>query len=226
MLDPKDLFVPKPIISSVAVLYLSFVLLFSPELSADQIKLSGNITQSTSDGTGPAVNNPTLNNINDGDAYTLLFNFSGSISGPGTYDLTGGSLVFADPTAPAVESDFSTISLTVTPDGSNDDISAMACLATGGGCLSGNSLSLDFAIAASSLNSLNIPASPIPVLYPLDLLEDDGTTDIHGTVTNYSYLGSSTVSPTPEPTSMLLFGSGLLAVALKRRNQKQNNSTL
>src|SRR6202011_5509172 len=103
--------------------------------------LSGNIPQSPADATGPAVNNPTLNNINDGDAYTLLFNFSGSISGAGTYDLSGGSLVFADRTAPAVERDFSTISLTDRADGSSDDISAMACLTTGGGCLSGNSLS-------------------------------------------------------------------------------------
>lgn len=210
--------------SSVVVFFLFIVLGFSPEVSADQIKLAGSITQSTPDGTGPASNNPSLNNIADGDAYMLLLNFSGSISGPGTYDLTGGSLVFSDPTAIAIESDFTNISLTVSPNGLTDDISALACLATGGGCFVGNSLSLNFAIAASDLHSLNAPASPIFGLTPLDLLEDDGTTDIQGTVTNYSY--APTVTATPEPTSMALFASGLLALALKRCKRHRKSSSL
>jgi hypothetical protein len=67
----------------VVVFFLFIVLVFSPEVSADQIKLAGSITQSTPGGTGPASNNPSLNNIADGDTYMLLLNFSGSISGPG-----------------------------------------------------------------------------------------------------------------------------------------------
>jgi hypothetical protein len=39
-------------------------------LHADTLTIGGAINQSTQDGTGPAVNNPSLNNISDGDSTT------------------------------------------------------------------------------------------------------------------------------------------------------------
>ena len=47
--------------------------------AADTISSSGMINQSTQDGTGPAANNPDLNNIQDGEAYTVTLDFSSSI---------------------------------------------------------------------------------------------------------------------------------------------------
>jgi hypothetical protein len=208
----------------IASLFLILVTscIFASAASATTITVTGAITQSTSDGTGPAVNNPSLNSIADGDAYTLSLDFAGSIAGPGTYDLTGGSLVFSDLAASASESSFTSISLTVSPAGSSDDISLFGCLSTGSGCLVGNSLSLNFAIPSADLNSPSAPASAIFALSPpLDLLEDDGSTDIQGSVTSYSY--TSAVSTTPEPTSIALYGSGLIALALKRLKRQRKN---
>jgi len=186
---------------------------------ADGITVAGTITQSTQDGTGPAANNPSLNNIADGDAYTLSLIFAGSITAPGTYNLTGGSLVFSDPTAPASESSFTSISLTVALDGSSDDLSLFACLSTGSGCLLGNSLSLNFAIPSADLNTLSAPAGTIFGLSPpLDLLEDDGTTDIQAGVASYSY--TPPISTVPEPPSLALLGSGLIALFVVRLNRQ------
>lgn len=61
------------------------------------------------DGTGPVVNNLTLNDILDGDAYSVNLTFSGSITSTGTYPLAGATLTFSDPTAPASESQLPTI---------------------------------------------------------------------------------------------------------------------
>jgi PEP-CTERM motif len=200
----------------------SFLLLITviaaPKAHADEVTVAGTITQSTYQGTGPAVNNTSLNNIMYGDAYTLSLAFTGSINSPGTYDLTGGTLLFSDPTAPASENSFTSISLTISPAGSFDDVSLYACLSTGSGCSMSNSLSLNFAIPSGDLNSLSAPATTIPALSPpLDLEEDDGTTDIQANVTSYSY------TPTPEPASMALYGSGLLALALARRKWQRKS---
>jgi hypothetical protein len=180
---------------------------------ADQLSVSGSITQSTSDGTGPAVNNPGLNGAADGDSFSLILNFAGSISATGTYNLTGGTLVFSDPAASASEDLFDAISLTVTADGAFDDISLFSCLTTGDGCFVGNSLSLNFAIPFADLNLANAPATFIPGLFPpLDLLEDDGVTDIQGNVNSYSYTPPGT--PMPEPGSFSLLGCGLVGLVL------------
>ena len=178
---------------------------------AETVSIVGVITQSTQDGTGPAVNNPALNSIRDGDSYTLVLTFSGSIATPGTYALDGGTLAFVDSAAPASETAFASFvcaghnslaCLTVTPDGISDDITILACLTTGSGCLTSNQLDLNFRIPAASLNSQNVAAEAVNGLTPLDLLEDDGATDIQGTVAQYSYTGVSSV---PEPSSIFLF---------------------
>lgn len=199
--------------------------IFATVASADSITVGGTITQSTPDGTGPAVNNPSLNSVADGDAYTLSLDFTGAITGPGTYDLTGGSLSFSDPSAGASENSFTSISLTVTTDGSSDDLSLFACLATGSGCLFGNSLSLNFALASADLNSASAAAATVFGLSPpLDLLEDDGTTDMQAGVATYSYTSSSTSMP--EPATLALLASGLFALALMGWKRPSKNALL
>jgi hypothetical protein len=183
---------------------------------AATIVFSGVITQSTQDGTGPATNNPSLNNIQDLQTYSVTLAFPGSITGPGTYNLTGSNLTFSVPAAPATESSFGSISLTIIPNGVFDDLSLLGCLTTGSGCFVGNQLTGDFRIPAALLNSQNVAAIGLDQPHPLDLLEDDGTTDIHGSVTTYSYTGPA--SPVPEPSSLVVLGCALAGlVAANRR---------
>jgi hypothetical protein len=190
---------------------------------ADQITFSGSITQSTPDGTGPAVNNPSLNNISDLQAYTVTLIFAGSITAPGNYNLTGSSLTFSDPAAPATETGFSSISLAITGNGDFDEFSLLACLATGGGCAAGNQLDANFTILATMLNSQGVAAIGLDQPHPLDVLEDEGTTDIQGSITAYT----GPASAVPEPSSIMLLGCVLTALVaanrrLRRRGQGQS----
>src|SRR5262249_46483815 len=105
--------------------------------AADVVSFGGTITQ-PQDPSNPAANNPTLNGINSGDAYTVTLAFSGSITAPGTYG--GGTLTFTDAAAGAIESSFGAISLTITANGAFDDFSLLGCLTTGSGCPVGNQL--------------------------------------------------------------------------------------
>lgn len=188
---------------------------FACAAAADTITVSGTITQSTADGTGPAVNNASLNAISDGDTYAISLDFAGSITAPGTYDLTGGSLTFGDPTASASETAFAFISLTISPSGSSDELSLLGCLSTGSGCALGNQLDLNFAIPSGGLNALTAPASAISGLSPpLDLLEDDGSTDIQGSIATYSY--SPPIASAPEPGSLPVLFFGFAAVGVHR----------
>jgi hypothetical protein len=205
------------------VLCLGLLSLARPA-SADSITLGGAITQAIPDGTGPASNNPLLNAILDGDPYTITLRFTGSITVPATYALSGFNMTFSDPSESAFESAFSSVSLSVTPSGMVDQLSLLGCLSTGSGCLFGNYLALNFMIPAAGLNASNVAAQSIFGLAPLDLLEDDGITDIQGTVTSYSYAGQGTVNPTPEPGALLLFGSGMLAVAWKQFRRSREGS--
>lgn len=74
-----------------------FVLLlcmaWATPLHADVIVIGGAINQSTEDGAGPAENNPSLNNIKDGELYIFSLDFTGSITAPGTYDRSGNLVV-------------------------------------------------------------------------------------------------------------------------------------
>lgn len=173
---------------------------------ADVIAFGGVITQSIQDGTGPAVNKTGLNSILDGDVYEVTVDFAGPITAPGTYQSTGANMVFRDLTASVSEASFDSTSITVSSDGSLDNFSVLGCLTSGSGCMAGNQLDGNFSIAAAGLNSQNVAATGMG-LAPLDLLEDDGVTDIHGSVTSYSE------TAVPEPSSLVLMAGVLAAVA-------------
>ena len=184
---------------------------------ADTITFGGLISQSTPDGTGPALNNPTLNNIKDLQPFSVALTFPGSITAPGTY--SGSTLAFSVPLAPASETSFSSISLTITANGSNDVFSLLGCLSSGSGCGAGNQLDANFEIPAAMLNSQNVAAVGLDQPHPLDLLEDDSTTDIQGSITSYSQ------TSTPEPSSVALVGCVLTLAAVNRRLRARQAGT-
>jgi len=208
----------RKLLHTCALASLTICIGVAPAL-AGTITISGQITQSTSHNTGPAVNNPSLNNTQDSQSYTLLLTFPGSITSPGLYTLPGASLLFSVPAAPSTESSFGAISLSIAANGPDDDISILGCLTTGSDCFSGNQLTANFRIPAADLNSLNVPATELDQPHPLDLLEDDGLTDIHGSIATYSYAPATTV---PEPAAAGPFACGLaiLAAIKNRRTHK------
>ena len=194
----------KSLVRVAALLFLAGVATLA---RADVISVSGQITQSSQDGTGPAVNNTSLNNIADNDVWNLSLAFDGTLTEPGAYNaLPNPILTFSDLAAGATEADFSPLSLTITDDGTFDQFSLFGCLNTGSGCFVGNMLSASFQIADSDLNAFSAAATGLDQPHPLDLLEDDGTTDIQGSITSYSYGAPQGV---PEPSTLLLFGLGL-----------------
>jgi hypothetical protein len=189
--------------------------------AASTITFSGLITQSTQDGTGPAVNNPALNAIHDLQSYTVTLVFPGTINMPGIY--AGSIMTLSVPLAPASEMLFNSISLTITANAGFDEFSLYACLTTGSGCAGGNQLTANFKILAAGLNSQNVAATGLDPPHPLDLLEDDGTTDIQGTITTYSNTGAA--STVPEPSLTVLLGgclTGLFAASRKQIKKEKN----
>ena len=188
-------------------------------VSAATITIGGKITQSTQDGTGPAVNNPSLNNIQTLQPYTVSIVFPGAITAPGVYNLTGSGMTFSVPAAPATEAGFNSITLTISPSGAFDVFSLLGCLTTGSGCAFGNQLDANFEIPAALLNSQNVAAIGLDQPHPLDLLEDDGVTDIHGQIATYSYTADT--SAVPEPSTGALAGGVLLALISARRARAQ-----
>ncbi|HLG95159.1 MAG TPA: hypothetical protein VKX49_02475 [Bryobacteraceae bacterium] len=202
---------------------------FAHVASADLIDFSGVITQSTSDGTGPAVNNTELNHINDGDTFTVTLNILGSVSSTGTFT-NFTSALFSDPAAtptPANESSFGSISLTILPDadGTDFDLSLLACLTTGTSCAVGNELDANFKIPIPKLQSQNVAAQTIPGLVPsMDLLEDDGVTVIQGTVTGYTYTGAGPgTSAVPEPSTVFFVLALLVWISLRSRHARMSS---
>ena len=181
---------------------------------ASTLSFSGVITQSTPDGTGPASNNPSLNSITDGETYSVTLDFPGTITGPGSYDLTGASLTFDVPSASATETSFGSISLTIIDIAGFDQFSLLGCLTSGSDCLVGNELTANFEIPDTLFNAQNVAATGLDQPHPLDLLEDDGSTDIHGSITSYS--GPASVKPEPGTASLLGTGIALLALVKRR----------
>src|SRR5262249_11090254 len=129
----------RPICMRTGRLLVILALIWLPQfVSADTIVFQGVITQSTADGTGPAINNPALNRIVDGDKFVATLSFGGAINSPGTYPLAGATLLFHDTSAGVIESDFGALSITISTNGIFDDISLLGCLNSGSGCLLGN----------------------------------------------------------------------------------------
>jgi len=183
--------------------------------SAGSITFSGKITQSVADGTGPPGNNLSLNGIQDGQDYFVTAIFPGVLAA-GFFNLT--SLSFDVPSAGASETSFGAMTMSITLNGGFDEFSLLGCLTTGSGCAQGNQLDANFKIPVASLNSSGVGAIGLDLPHSLDLLEDDGTTDIQGTITAYSSV--------PEPSSWVLLGGAVVAVirfGRAKKNQKENN---
>jgi len=205
------------------------LLCFAAPGGASTIAVSGVITQSTADTGVPAMNNPALNNIADGDTYIANLSVTGSVTGPGAYNLAG--LAFADTAAGASETGFISGSMTIAQTGTTDQFSVFGCLTN---CATGNQLALEFSLPAAALGASGFTA-PIPALLPMDLLEDDGNTDIQGTVSTYNYQGPGTdngpgtgtgpgpgtgtgpATDAPEPASFVLAGLSLITIGAARR---------
>lgn len=208
---------------------LAAVLVFCAHVTVargDTLSFGGLITQSTPDGTGPASNNLSLNNITDGQAYVVTLVFAGTIAGPGSYNLTGASLSFDVASAPATETSFDSIHLTIVDNAGFDEFSLLGCLTTGSGCAAGNELTANFKIPDTMFNGKNVAALGLDQPHPLDLLEDDGVTDIHGSITTYS--GPATaVTPVPEPGTMSLLGGAIavLTAATRRSRRRRSGQT-
>lgn len=193
---------------------LFVALLVAKAALAGTITFSGLITQATGDGTGPAVQNPSLNNILDGDLYLVTLNFQGQIGGPGLYNTPDLTLSFVDAAAGASETMFSSASLFIAADGPFYDLSLQGCLSSGSGCNVGNELAANFQVLATNFQSPNAPAGPIAGLNPaLDLLEDDGVTDIQGTVASFS----NTIAPEPDSIGLFAIGSIVLFFLKSRK---------
>ncbi len=143
----------------------------------------------------------------------MKLNLPSPITAPGSYDLTGSGVLFSIVPAGATENAFDFTSLTIAQSGGIDVFSLFACLSSGSGCSQGNELAMNFFIVATDLNANTTAAEAIPGLLPLDLLEDDGVTDIHGSVTTYSY---APPAGAPEPSTILEFSTAVAAIVLSR----------
>jgi PEP-CTERM motif len=181
---------------------------------ADTIYVSGTITQDLADSGGVAINNPSLNNINDGDSFTVTLAFLGSITGPQMTNLT--SAVFVDNTAAASEDGFISAEVNIIAAAPEDQFEVLGCLLDPVSCTQGNELDLNFQIAATGLNQFGVGAEDIPDLSPsLDLLEDGGNSEIQGAVNSYSYQAAA--APVPEPSTFGLLLIAMAAVGVRGR---------
>jgi hypothetical protein len=180
----------------------------------DMILITGTVTQDLADSGETAIDNPALNQINDGDSFTVALGFAGSASDSG---LTGtSSVLFTDNTASVSENGFISGVMDVSLDSGEDQLSVLACLLDPVSCTQGNQLDLNFQIAAAGFNQSGVTAQFIPGLTPaLDLLEDGGNTEIQGSITGYSYIAST--SAVPEPSTLPFAGEAMAWLILLAR---------
>jgi len=187
---------------------------------AGAITLTGAITQDLADSLETASANPSLNNVADGDAYSVVLNFSGTISGPvAAFALS--SIQFTDMTNSASENAFISGSLTMTQASGVDTFSVLGCLIDPSTCPLGNELDLNFEIPSTGLTQTGVTASIVPGLIPsMDLFEDSGNSEIQGSITGYSQSGAAPGVPEPSTVSLLMFGAAFLAMRLLRSPRK------
>jgi hypothetical protein len=171
-----------PLLPSKLLALGAILLCLANVADAASITFGGVITQ-PQDPSEPASFNPSLNSIAFGAPFTVTLTSAGTISGPGTYSLTGAS--FNVPSAPATESSFSSATLTIVDSAGFDQFSLLACL-SGGVCAAGNQLDSNFEIPDTMFFGQNVSATGLDQPHPLDLLEDDSITDIQGSITIYS----------------------------------------
>jgi len=201
------------------VLFLFGICYLTGQLHADTISLGGTITQSLADSGETAINNPALNNIVDGDTFQVLMNFSGAVGGPGNASLT--SVEFEDTTVSAIENGFISGTLAIDSAPPDYQLFVVACLTTQPDCGQGNELLLSFQIPISGLNLAGVTAGTIANLSPsLDLLEDDGNTEIQGSITQYTYRTSGPAQA-PEPSTFALFAGAAALLAVRARNHSK-----
>lgn len=80
----------------------------------------------------------------------------------------------------------------------------------GTACDTGNQLDVFFLLPALQINSAGSTSS-VYGQKDFELLEDDGATDLIGNLSTYSY---NRVSAVPEPSTLLLLGSGVALLPL------------
>jgi hypothetical protein len=209
----------RSVLTSTGLLVLALCFLAATS-QAGTITIEGLIKQSIADGTGPASNNFALNSIADLSPYILTLSFAGSIAAPGTFH--PDSLSFDVASAPADESAFSSITLTVTLNAGFDEFSLLGCLTSGSACDQGNYLTANFKVPTASLLLQNVVTTELDQPHPMDLLEDDGITDIQGSITRYSNTGSA---PVPEPAAAGLIGAALGLMWLVGRRKRRIDFT-
>jgi hypothetical protein len=183
---------------------------------AGSITLTGIVTQSTADSMVPAMSNPSLNNIADGDLFKITMNFAGLIGAPSSTSLS--YVAFADTTNAGGENAFISGKLVITQSAGVDQFFMLACLVDQNTCQQGNQLALNFALPQAQLQFGSATPQTIPGLLPMDLLEDSGSTDIQGTLTTYAFRESA--APTPEPTAFALTGLSLIGLAVLVRRSR------
>lgn len=197
---------------------LVFVCLCAARADANSVLLVGIITQSVQEGGAPAVANPSLNNVADGDQFAVTFDFMAPISSPGSFDL--GSLTFTDLSAGVSESGFISGSMTLTQSGASTQFDVLGCLISASSCSTGNQLTLDFQMPTSQIAQSGVEVQPVPSLLMADLLEDNGATDIHGLLETYSYTGPAGPAQTPEPSTAALILLGAIGLFCVGRRPK------
>jgi len=185
---------------------------------ADIVQVTGTITQDLTDSGATAGSNPALEAIKDGDLYSVQLTFNGPILAPGVFSLT--SVQFKDLTHPVVENAFISGSMTITQSSGVDTFSALGCLIDAVTCLAGNQLDLNFEIPSSGLNMTGVAASAVPGIFPsMDLLEDGGSSDIHGTVTSYGLVAAA-----PEPPARPILVAAAACILWRALRMKQRPS--